>query len=96
MDAIYKRRAVRSFNEGPVNNDLLMKLLRAAVQAPSAMNRQPWAFVIIEGRELLREYSTRANNFCSLLWSPDLPYKNFVRVFPIASSIFSTTQAALL
>ena len=60
MDAIYKRRAVRSFQSTPVSEELLQELLRAAVQAPSAVNRQPWAFAIIEGRELLRDYSDRA------------------------------------
>jgi nitroreductase len=57
MDAIYKRRAVRSFQTAPVSEDLLMKLLNAAVQAPSAMNLQPWAFVILEGKDLLMEYT---------------------------------------
>lgn len=63
MEAIYKRRAVRSFKKTPVSEDILMKLLNAAVQAPSAMNQQPWAFVIIKDRELLKEYSNRAKRF---------------------------------
>jgi nitroreductase len=63
MDAIYKCRAVRSFKKTPVREDVLMKLLYAAVQAPSAMNQQPWAFVIIEDRDLLTEYSNRAKRF---------------------------------
>ena len=59
MDAIYKRRAVRSFQTTPVTEDLLMKLLNATIQAPGARNSEPWAFVIVDGKSLLREYSDR-------------------------------------
>ena len=75
MDAIYKRRAVRSFKEAPLNRDILMKLLTAAVQAPSAMNQQPWAFVIIEDKDLLKEYSNRAKRF--LLGSLEFPLHEY-------------------
>ena len=37
-----------------------MELLQAAVWAPSAVNQQPWAFLVIRGREKLHEYSERA------------------------------------
>jgi nitroreductase len=60
MEAIYQRRAVRSYTSKPVARALIDKLLRAAVQAPSAMNQQPWAFVVIQDRALLRRYSDRA------------------------------------
>jgi nitroreductase len=36
------------------------KLLVAAVQAPSAMNLQPWAFAVFHGQKRLRDYSERA------------------------------------
>lgn len=35
-------------------------LLDAAVRAPSAMNQQPWAFVVIQDARMLRRYSDRA------------------------------------
>jgi nitroreductase len=43
LDAIYRRRAVRSFQKTPVGEDLLRKLLDVAVQGPSATTLQPWA-----------------------------------------------------
>lgn len=39
----------------PVGADTVELLLRAAMAAPSAVNRQPWAFVVVDDRELLRE-----------------------------------------
>lgn len=48
-EAIYERRAVRDYTAEPVNGAALHALIDAAVQAPSGMNRQPWAFVVVEG-----------------------------------------------
>jgi nitroreductase len=44
---IYKRRSIRSFTSEAVPRDLLQELLRAAMAAPSAVNRQPWEFVVV-------------------------------------------------
>ena len=58
-DAIYGRRAVRDFTDRPVESSTIERLLDAAVQAPSALNQQPWAFGVISGKERLRAYSDR-------------------------------------
>jgi nitroreductase len=60
MDAIFHRRAVRSYAARDVSENSVNRLLQAAVQAPSAMNQQPWGFAVIHGRNRLREYSERA------------------------------------
>jgi nitroreductase len=60
MEAIYRRRAVRSFTAAPVARSALTQLIDAAVHAPSAVNEQPWLFTVIEGRALLDEISTKA------------------------------------
>lgn len=60
MDAlktIYSRRAVRRFTGRKVDKDTVLALIHAAVQAPSAMNVQPWAFAVIQDDGLLRSYS---------------------------------------
>jgi nitroreductase len=60
IDAIFHRRAVREYSRQPVGEDTVGKLLAAAVQAPSAMNQQPWAFAVIHGGKRLRDYSEAA------------------------------------
>ena len=60
MDAIFHRRAVRHYSDREVDADTVEKLLVAAVQAPSAMNLQPWAFAVFHGHKLLRDYAERA------------------------------------
>ena len=59
-EAIFTRRAVRAYAAAKVNEEIVRSLLRAAVQAPSAMNRQPWLFAIVQDREQLKRYSDRA------------------------------------
>jgi nitroreductase len=49
LEAISRRRSIRRFKDKPVPRELLEKLLTASVQAPSANNRQPWRFVVLEG-----------------------------------------------
>jgi nitroreductase len=60
LEAIYSRRSVRDYAEEPVNKATVEKFLDVAVQAPSAMNSQPWAFAVIQDRALLDDLSDRA------------------------------------
>jgi nitroreductase len=59
-EAIYTRRAVREFKPDPVDPATLRELVYAAIQAPSAMNRQPWSFVIVRDKALLARISNEA------------------------------------
>jgi nitroreductase len=60
IDAIYTRRAIRDFTAAAPPREEVDALIEAAIQAPNGMNRQPWAFVVAEGRELLAGWSARA------------------------------------
>jgi len=63
VDAIFNRRAVRSYSDEEVAPEVVRELLAAAVQAPSALNQQPWAFGVFHGRQRLKEYSERAKQY---------------------------------
>ena len=51
IDAIKKRRSVRSYETTPVSADIINMIIEAGNQAPSAMNSQPWRFVVVEEKE---------------------------------------------
>ena len=53
LDAIRSRRSIRTYRDQPVPEDLIRKLLAAAMQAPSARNQQPWQFIVIDDRAIL-------------------------------------------
>jgi nitroreductase len=60
IDAIRSRRSVRAYTPRVVEEPAVRALLRAAVQAPSAINLQPWRFSIVQDVAQLKRYSDRA------------------------------------
>ena len=55
LEIIFKRRSIRQYQDRPVARELLIDLLRAAMAAPSAVNKQPWEFVVVTQKEPLAE-----------------------------------------
>jgi nitroreductase len=53
-DAIVSQRAVRRFQDRPIPSEVLERILDAGRRAPSSMNEQRWAFVVVTERERLR------------------------------------------
>ena len=53
MQNLLTRRSVRKYTGQPVTQETVEQLLRAAMQAPSAGNGQPWHFIVLSNRELL-------------------------------------------
>ncbi|MDR3301388.1 MAG: nitroreductase family protein [Spirochaetaceae bacterium] len=47
MSIIFARRSVRDFLAKAVEQDKIERVLRAAMAAPSAHNRQPWEFFVV-------------------------------------------------
>jgi nitroreductase len=52
-EAVTKRRSIRQFKDKPVPHDILEKCVNAARLAPSAANRQPLKYVIVDDEKLL-------------------------------------------
>lgn len=53
MDAIFTRRSIRKYEDREVPAELETELLKAAMNAPSAGNEQPWHFIVIRDRKLM-------------------------------------------
>jgi len=60
LEAIYARRATRAYTSQQVDKPMILKLLDAAVHAPTAIHLEPWAFVVIQNRSLLERICERA------------------------------------
>jgi len=48
LTAIAARRSVRRFKDDPIPEEKLDAILKAASQAPSGKNRQPWRFIVVK------------------------------------------------
>ena len=75
--AIYHRRAVRSFTTAPVTAKTLLTLIDAAIQAPSAINGQPWRFTIANRRETLRRIAESSRKYLLSLMQTESPFLRF-------------------
>ena len=53
LQAIRTRRSIRKFTGKEIPEEIIAKLLEAAMYAPSARNTQPWHFIIIDKREII-------------------------------------------
>ena len=47
METVTGRRSIRRYTNDPVPEEFIDRLLDAAIWAPSAHNRQPWRFVVL-------------------------------------------------
>lgn len=53
IENIMTRTSIRQFTDQPISKDTLDCLVKAGMAAPSAMNKQPWAFVVVDDRSVL-------------------------------------------
>ncbi len=69
LEEIKNRRSVRSYLDKEIPEEVLHKVLEAARLAPSASNRQPWKFVIVQDRNLRKRVME-----ASLLYNRTQPF----------------------
>ena len=55
LNTIQTRASVRQFTGEKISNEQIETLLRCAMCAPTAMNRQPWAFIVVTEDSLLQK-----------------------------------------
>lgn len=64
MEIINIRRSIRNFRKEKIEIDKIEKLLRAAMQSPSAGNQQSWEFLVVERQETKDKLSGRYESLC--------------------------------
>ncbi len=55
FQAIINRRSIRKYKSQKIHQEKILSVLKAAMYAPSAMNLQPWHFIIINSDEGIAE-----------------------------------------
>lgn len=66
MKALFTRRSIRKYTSEKISTDQMDMLLKAGMYAPSAVNCQPWHFLVIESREQLLEI-TKIHPYAQML-----------------------------
>jgi nitroreductase len=59
LDIIFNRASVRRYTSEPVSEEVLRNILEAGRRAPSAMNAQPWHFIVVTEPNLKEQLSKR-------------------------------------
>jgi len=59
LDVIFNRASVRRYRKEPVPEKVLMNILEAGRRAPSAMNAQPWHFIVVTDAKIKEKLSRR-------------------------------------
>lgn len=80
MEAIFNRRSVRKYKDQVIEKDKIIELLKAAMQAPSAGNQQPWEFIVVQEKHTLKELSLAS------------PFAKFVEDAPLAIVLLSDEE----
>jgi nitroreductase len=83
LRAIHGRRTVRSYLPTPIDEATVRTLLDAAVRAPTAMHQEPWAFVVIQDRAMLRRLSEAAK---ALLADEAIRHRDLLRAPGLSES----------
>lgn len=85
MNEAYKniidRRSVRNFNDIKVSHDVIEKIVYAGQCAPSGMNRQIFAFVVVENEELIENLSKMNAEIMNSTSDPFYGAKSMIIVF---------------
>lgn len=59
LEAIEKRRSIRSYTDRPVEKDVLERLVKTAVKAPTGSGMEPWGFVVLQEKKEIDTLSER-------------------------------------
>lgn len=70
LDAIKTRRSIRKYTNETVSKEMIHTLLEAGFCAPSARNRRPWHFVVIQDREKLNKLAEFGKYYKMLASAP--------------------------
>lgn len=97
INTINKRRSIRKYQNKPIEEEKILTLLKAAMNAPTARNCQEWRFAVVTNRELLKHLAEEVSPYtsmvkdaaCAIIVSGDL------NVTPSKEYICTDTAAAI-
>ena len=79
LENIHSRKSVRQYTSEPVSAEQVETMLKAAMAAPTAVNFQPWRFVVVTERE-------RLDSMAEIL-----PYAKMLKQAPLAIVVCGET-----
>ncbi len=81
FEAMYSARALRRFKPDPVPDEIISKILDAAIRAPTASNYQNWVFIVVKDAQRRRRVA-------------EVYRKVGDGIRPVIANLFQSTQGA--
>ena len=88
FEAVKTVLAVRSYENKPVPAESINKIIEAGRLTGSSMNRQPWAFVVVENPETIKKLSTLAQT------GPYISQAAAAIVVAVENTVFAESDAS--
>lgn len=77
---MHQRRSIRDFLDKPVSRDLMLQIVHDCCSAPSAANNQPWHFIVVLDKQMIKTLSDEAkkNIIAGLKHQPNSPITSYL------------------
>ena len=67
LELLRTRRSTRKFLETEISPDMVEKLMQAALMSPASKSSNPWQFILVDDREMLKALSVSKKNSAKLI-----------------------------
>lgn len=81
LETIHSRKSVRAYTDEAVSKEQIETLLKAAMAAPSGMDRRPWEFIVVTDKEVMKK------------WADTLPYAAMLKKAQAAIVVCGRTDS---
>lgn len=82
MDPIFERSSIRAWTDEAVDEETILTILKAAMQAPSAVNSQPWQFIVVRNEAVKKQLADLS------------PYAHFAGQAPVILALLCRKENA--
>ena len=81
-ELLEKRRSVRDFEDKEVPLDLIKAIISDSIKAPNASHKQPWSFIIVNNKEMIKKISdaSKKTMIAGIESDPNSPMKDYAKV----------------
>lgn len=99
LDFIYKRKSIRDYKEGIVPKEDILKLINAAVHAPSPKHQQNWHFVVLQDKEKIEKIAeavTESHTYIASLMDDEKERRRYMNLLPYYINFQRSSNAVLV
>ena len=81
-ELLEKRRSIRDFEDKAVPLELIKEIINDSIKAPNASHRQPWSFIIVNNKDMMKRISDASKKtlIAGIEKDPNSPMKDYAKI----------------